>query len=98
MPSRVPDYDPLTLASQPRKDETENERIQREREEAHARKVSLDIDEQIKQDRAALRKRQNSVKVLMLGQSESGTLSVLLITLLLTCPAGKSTTIKSRRC
>lgn len=71
MPS-VPDYDPLTLASQPSKDETEDQRTHREREEAHARKVSLDIDDQLKQDRAALKKRQNAVRVLLLGQSESG--------------------------
>jgi guanine nucleotide-binding protein subunit alpha len=66
------DQDPLTLAAAPPADETPTQRIIREKAEAEAKKVSDDIDEQIKRDRLASKRRKRSVKVLLLGQSESG--------------------------
>lgn len=65
------DDDPLTLAISPPSNETPDQREQRLREEAKAKKISEDIDEEIKAQKNAQRKRPN-VKVLLLGQSESG--------------------------
>ena len=56
----------------PREDESPEEKALREQEEARAKAVSDAIDEQIKQDRAAFRKYQKAIKILLLGQSESG--------------------------
>ncbi|KII91090.1 hypothetical protein PLICRDRAFT_52763 [Plicaturopsis crispa FD-325 SS-3] len=65
--------DPLTLALAPPIDESPAAREDRERRERDARKVSQQIDDSIGSERAALRKRQKStIKVLLLGQSESG--------------------------
>ena len=69
---RLPDEDPLTAAMAPPPNETDDERVARLKEEAAARAVSDQIDEQIKEERAALRKRKKPIKVLLLGQSESG--------------------------
>ncbi|EKM52393.1 uncharacterized protein PHACADRAFT_148998 [Phanerochaete carnosa HHB-10118-sp] len=66
------DVDPLTLALAPPPDETEEQREQRLEEEEHARRVSEEIDEQIRKEGAALRKQKKPIKVLLLGQSESG--------------------------
>lgn len=44
----------------------------REHAEAEARRVSDSIDEQLRQERMALKKKRKPVKVLLLGQSESG--------------------------
>ena len=75
------DPDPLAVFTQPPPDETAQQKAQREREEAEAKRVSDEIDEGLKRDKAALKKESESiVKVLLLGQSESG----------------KSTTLKSR--
>lgn len=73
------DIDPLALALEPPANETSAERWEREQREAHARAVSAQIDEEIKAERIALKKRKKPIKVLVLGQSESG----------------KSTTVKS---
>ncbi|KAG2078461.1 G-alpha-domain-containing protein [Suillus decipiens] len=72
---RISVEDPLTLAIAPPKDETPQEREIREQAEIEARRTSEVIDEQIRQERAALKKKKKSVKVLLLGQSESGALS-----------------------
>ncbi|KAH8092195.1 G-protein alpha subunit [Cristinia sonorae] len=64
------DDDPLTLALSPPPNETPEERENRLRDEAEARKISEDIDEEIKAQRLALKKKPH-VKVLLLGQSES---------------------------
>jgi hypothetical protein len=64
--------DPLTLAVAPAKDETHDQRLLREQSEAQARQISEEIDERIKQDKVAFKKWQKAVKVLLLGQSESG--------------------------
>lgn len=63
--------DPLARALRPPDNESPEARDDRLKAEAKAKKVSDDIDEQLKQERSALRKRKE-VKVLLLGQSESG--------------------------
>ncbi|KAK6974583.1 guanine nucleotide binding protein, alpha subunit [Favolaschia claudopus] len=68
------DVDPLTLALQPPPNETPQEREARLQRELEARKRSDLIDEEIDREREALRKSVKSVKILLLGQSESGRL------------------------
>jgi len=63
--------DPLTLAALPPSDESSQEKERRLRQEIEAKRVSDAIDEQIKQEKAAAKKRKE-VKILLLGQSESG--------------------------
>lgn len=63
--------DPLTLAAMPPANESSQDRDRRLRDEAEARKVSDAIDAQLKEERLAS-KRRKEVKVLLLGQSESG--------------------------
>lgn len=69
---RISLEDPLTLAIAPPKDETPKEKETREQAEIEARRISEDIDEQIRQERTVLKKKKKPVKVLLLGQSESG--------------------------
>ena len=68
--------DPLTLAMAPPPGETLQQRTEREKQEREAQIVSDNIDEGIKKDRLALKKQKNIVRVLLLGQSESGKLSI----------------------
>ncbi|KAI0633065.1 hypothetical protein C8Q77DRAFT_867287 [Trametes polyzona] len=75
---RAVDEDPLARLLAPPPNETAEEREIRLRLEAEARARSERIDEQLKAEKAALKKNK-PVKVLLLGQSESG----------------KSTTLKS---
>ena len=63
--------DPLARAMQPPENESIHERDERLKQEAKAKKISDDIDEQLKQERNQLKKRKQ-VRVLLLGQSESG--------------------------
>lgn len=63
--------DPLSFMTAPPPNETNEERIVREKEEAEARKVSEQIDEALNQEKTKLSKKR-PVKVLLLGQSESG--------------------------
>jgi len=99
--SVIPSPNPFIHGFLPRKDESLQERTLREQEEARAKAVSDAIDEQIKQDKAVFKRYQKAVKILLLGQSESGqstnflcssTFSILILTRART---GKSTTIKS---
>ena len=69
------DYDPLAAAIAPPQDETPDARAARLRTEAEARRISDEIDEQLKQERASRRRQRPCVKVLLLGQSESGMFS-----------------------
>jgi hypothetical protein len=100
---RSSDHDPLAAAIAPPKNESPAARAARLRAEAEARRVSEEIDEQLKLDRAARRRHRPCVKILLLGQSESGVFlaSFYLGTSLLTrrhiMPSylGKSTTLKS---
>ena len=88
--------DPLWIAIAPPPGETPEQRRVREAEEDEARRVSLRIDEVLKADKAAMKKR-NKVKVLVLGQSESGMCLryVACRSHVQRVPSGKSTTIKS---
>jgi hypothetical protein len=65
------DYDPLTAALAPPSGETPQEAYARERAEARAKSISDEIDQQLKTEAIALKKKK-PVKVLLLGQSESG--------------------------
>ena len=68
---RPHDDDPLSRVLAPPPNETPEEKETRLRLEAEARQISDKIDEQLKAERAALKKNR-PVKVLLLGQSESG--------------------------
>ncbi|KAI8986680.1 G-alpha-domain-containing protein [Trametes punicea] len=70
--SREPaDRDPLTAALRPPIDETEEEKAHRLAEEEAAKRVSLAIDEAIRLEDKQ-RKKRKLVRLLLLGQSESG--------------------------
>ena len=73
------DYDPLAAAIAPPPDETPDARAARLSAEAEARRISDEIDEQLKQERASRRKQRPCVKVLLLGQSESGMFPVSML-------------------
>jgi guanine nucleotide-binding protein subunit alpha len=78
--------DPFSVFHTPPPNETAEQRALRERKEAEARRVSDRIDEELKAEKAALKKQQKGlVKVLLLGQSESGK-STALKSELLTIP------------
>ena len=64
--------DPISRALLPPEDESPTEREKRLKQEQEAKKVSDSIDEQILKEKAALKKQKNIVKILLLGQSESG--------------------------
>lgn len=66
------EHDPLAAAIAPPPNETPAARTVRLRAEAEARRVSDEIDEELKAERAARRRQRPCVKVLLLGQSESG--------------------------
>lgn len=63
--------DPLTLALAPPPNETAQEREVRLLKEAEAKRVSDAIDDALKAEKVALKKRK-IMKMLLLGQSESG--------------------------
>ncbi|PPQ94855.1 hypothetical protein CVT25_007227 [Psilocybe cyanescens] len=65
------DPDPFAIFHTPPPNETPGERVEREAAEAEAKRVSDQIDDQLKVDKAAMKKAKNSVRVLLLGQSES---------------------------
>ncbi len=94
---RSSDNDPLTAAIAPPKNESPAARVARLRAEAEARRISDEIDEQLKQDRVARRRQRPCVKVLLLGQSESGMFlpTVGLYFSSIVTRLGKSTTLKS---
>ncbi|KAH9949987.1 G-protein alpha subunit [Amylocystis lapponica] len=64
--------DPLALLMRPPSMETEPERQLRLQREAEAKRISDSIDEEIKQDRERYKKSKQDVKLLLLGQAESG--------------------------
>ncbi|KAF8520549.1 guanine nucleotide binding protein, alpha subunit [Gautieria morchelliformis] len=67
--------DPLTAALQPPPDETPSAREARLASEREAKKISDGIDEQLRQEKEARKaklKGRKQIKVLLLGQSESG--------------------------
>ena len=69
--------DPLALVMAPPAGETATERADREAREAGARAISEAIDEQLRAERDREKKRRKRVvKLLLLGQSESGEYSI----------------------
>lgn len=69
----VETVDPWAQLTAPPVDETPEQRRIRERREEAERKISEEIDEALKLEREEMRaKRRNRLKVLLLGQSESG--------------------------
>jgi guanine nucleotide-binding protein alpha-1 subunit len=64
--------DPFAAALRPPPNETTYERDRRIADEHRARQISEAIDEQLKLERAEQRRNKVDVKVLLLGQSESG--------------------------
>lgn len=65
--------DPFAQITAPPVDETAEQRRIRERKEEEERRISNEIDEALKVEREEIRaKRRNRLKVLLLGQSESG--------------------------
>jgi len=61
------DEDPLTLAIAPPPDETPEQRQAREAEEAEAKRISDEIDDQIRLEREQLKRTKKPVKLLLLG-------------------------------
>jgi guanine nucleotide-binding protein alpha-1 subunit len=76
--SRLDSTDPLSRALVPPANETSEQRAMREAKEAEARRVSERIDEQIKSEKQAKSRSKSPVKVLLLGQAESGGLPSLI--------------------
>ncbi|KAH9973363.1 guanine nucleotide binding protein, alpha subunit [Lactifluus volemus] len=79
--------DPFDAVLRPPRDETPSQREARILAEQHAKRVSDAIDEQLQVERAELKKNQPDVKILLLGQSESGKSTTLKQFQLLHTPA-----------
>ncbi|TFY69511.1 hypothetical protein EVG20_g3146 [Dentipellis fragilis] len=71
------DADPLSIAWAPPANETPEAKADRLQREAAAQRVSDAIDESLRAESAALKKRSKVVKILLLGQSESGKSTLL---------------------
>lgn len=69
------EQDPFAIFTAPPPGETQEEKAAREQRELEAQRVSDRIDEEIKVEKALLKKHRGTVKVLLLGQSESGMFS-----------------------
>ncbi|KAJ3928558.1 MAG: guanine nucleotide binding protein, alpha subunit [Lentinula lateritia] len=68
----IAEPDPFAEFLRPPLNETPSERATRRIREAEEKRISDAIDEQIRQERQILQKQKELVKVLLLGQSESG--------------------------
>ncbi|PPR05527.1 hypothetical protein CVT24_003270 [Panaeolus cyanescens] len=68
------DVDPFAIFHAAPPGETSLQRTQRLKQEAEAQRISDMIDEQLKAEKQALKKEKYTVRVLLLGQSESGAL------------------------
>jgi guanine nucleotide-binding protein alpha-1 subunit len=66
------DSDPLSRALRPPPNETPQQATERMVKHKAANLVSREIDERILEDKKALERKHNAVKILLLGQSESG--------------------------
>ncbi|KAG6827750.1 hypothetical protein H0H92_010572 [Tricholoma furcatifolium] len=69
--------DPLSLALIPPPNETPEQKQAREFAEAQAKKISDEIDEQLRKEKEGDKKKKKPVKLLLLGQSESGKTATL---------------------
>jgi guanine nucleotide-binding protein subunit alpha len=69
---RATEPDPFAIFHAPPPNETPGERTARIEKEAEEKRISDQIDEQLKVDRLTLNKQKYVVRVLLLGQSESG--------------------------
>lgn len=87
--------DPFDDILRPPPDETPEERALRLAKEEEARQVSAAIDASIKAERNARRKKR-IVRLLLLGQSESGEYFLMLLGYLRSQWAGKSTTLRRK--
>jgi len=87
--------DPLDELLRPPTDETSEQRAVRLAREEQARNVSAAIDASIKAERIARRKKR-IVRLLLLGQSESGGSTYLISSPVLTDITGKSTTLRRK--
>jgi len=92
--------DPLASLVAPPPNETPEAKQARERNEAEARRINDAIDEQIRQERNSLKKKKKPVKVLLIGQSESGASHIPCCASVphsaYSFLSGKSATLKSR--
>ncbi|KAJ7594246.1 heterotrimeric G protein alpha subunit [Mycena floridula] len=70
--SPVDPTDPFLVFLQPPPDETPSQKTARQKRELDAQRVSDQIDEDIRNHRARLKKEKHIIKVLLLGQAESG--------------------------
>ena len=66
------DEDPFAIFHAPPPNESPEDRVARELKESEAKRVSDEIDEQLKAERLANKAQKNIVQVLLLGQAESG--------------------------
>ncbi|KAF9056992.1 G-protein alpha subunit [Panaeolus papilionaceus] len=66
------DVDPFAIFHAAPVGETSTEKAQRLKQEAEAQRISDMIDEQLKAEKQAMKKEKYTVRVLLLGQSESG--------------------------
>ncbi|KAJ3538840.1 hypothetical protein NMY22_g4998 [Coprinellus aureogranulatus] len=73
----VLDDDPLAAITAPPQDETPEQRQIRENAEAEAKRISDEIDERLRREKESDRKKKRPVKLLLLGQSESGKTATL---------------------
>jgi guanine nucleotide-binding protein subunit alpha len=64
--------DPLAVITAPSPNESPHEKAAREEREAEARRISDLIDEELRAERAVRKKEDGMVKILLLGQGESG--------------------------
>ncbi|KAF8223873.1 guanine nucleotide-binding protein [Tricholoma matsutake] len=71
-PSLYSQDDPISAALKPSPSETEAERSARLVREVDAKRVSEQIDEDLRLERERLKRRKGDVKLLLLGQAESG--------------------------
>ncbi|KAF9533893.1 guanine nucleotide-binding protein [Crepidotus variabilis] len=71
-PSIYSQDDPISAALKPPPEETDAERIARQHAESEAKRVSEQIDEDLREERERMKKRKGDVKLLLLGQAESG--------------------------
>ena len=87
--------DPFSQYTKPPPHETDDEKTSRLRREAEEKRVNDEIDEYIKAEKAALKKRKTEIKLLLLGQSESGSSFILFLTLSqYTCPSHSTTMLR----